>query len=136
MHSPEWIRKNGGQPNTITDKPYPDPEAFNAWLLSMIGTPENAGIVILISRTLEVCILSTAQQLSFRGYDVYVLKEASNIYDLADVSSLIRYNIDYKDILFNTSHREFVKLINWGKFKVIIETDLLEKEKYDLSELV
>lgn len=116
MHSPEWIRKDGGLP-------YQDPGAFNCWLQSTIGTPIQAGVVILLGLTLDVCVLCVAQQLSFRGYDVRILKEASDIYDLDDVAELTEAGIDYKEILFKTSHREFAKLISWSTVKLKLLSD-------------
>lgn len=121
MHSPEWVRGNGCDSLKKPGIPYQDSEAFNNWLISTIGTPENAGMVVLIGLTLDVCVLCTAQQLSFRGYDVRVLKEGSDIYDLEDVAILTKNNIDYKDVLFSTSHREFARLINWNELKPMLE---------------
>jgi nicotinamidase-related amidase len=125
MHSPEWIRENGGNPLKKAGHPYQDPEAFNHWLRSTIGSPENAGLVVLIGLTLDVCVLCTAQQLSFRGYDVRILNEGSDIYDLDDVAILT------KNILFSTSHREFSRLITWEKFQVIIKHSIHKNIEYN-----
>lgn len=127
MHSPEWVRDGGGDATATPGYPYQNPAAFDQWLHDTIGSPDQTGMVVLIGLTLEVCVLSTAQQLSFRGYDVHILKEASDIYDLADVEALTKNHIDYKEILFKTSHREFAKLIAWNTLKLEFENNLPHK---------
>ncbi len=75
MHSPVWVRKNGGRAGVVPGLPYPDPGGFNQWLLDRIGPPQNESPVILIGLTLDCCILCTAQELEFRGYQVRFLVE-------------------------------------------------------------
>lgn len=78
MHSPVWIRENIGVSNKKPGKPYPDPKAFEEWLFSTVGKPEDIEEVILIGLTANCCILSTAQELSARGYKVKILNEATD----------------------------------------------------------
>ncbi|MCA9353623.1 isochorismatase family protein [Candidatus Nomurabacteria bacterium] len=80
MNSPEWIRKGRGDKDAVPELPYPDPESFTKWLIETVGTPVEKNKIVLIGLTLDCCVLSTAQDLTFRGYDVYVLSEAVDVY--------------------------------------------------------
>lgn len=80
MNSPIWTRKNIGEESKKPGLPYQDPTSFQKWLLKTIGSPSKAGKIILIGLTLDCCVLSTAQELNWRAYDVYVLSEAVDTY--------------------------------------------------------
>ncbi len=80
MNSPIWIRKNGGNPNKKPGYPYQDTKAFTRWLNKTIGSPSQVDLVVLFGLTLDCCVFCTAQELYFRGYDVRVLKEATDTY--------------------------------------------------------
>ncbi len=77
MNSPIWTRENIGDPDLPPGEPYPDPSAFEAWLKRNAGEPEGVTI-ILFGLTLDCCVLCTAQELSFRGYEVYILEEGTD----------------------------------------------------------
>ena len=77
MNSPIWVRENIGDPDLPPGEPYPDPSAFKGWLKRNAGEPGDA-TMILYGLTLDCCVLCTAQELSFRGYEVYVLKEGTD----------------------------------------------------------
>ncbi|MFW3146956.1 MAG: hypothetical protein ACMUIE_09115 [Thermoplasmatota archaeon] len=79
MNSPVWTRKGIGDPETIPGEPYPDPGGFEEWLEGAVGGPDEAGIVVVFGLTLDRCVLCTVQELSFRGYDVRVLIEATDL---------------------------------------------------------
>lgn len=75
MNSPIWIRENIGVNDKEPGLPYPDSKAFGKWLEDNVGKP-NEVTPVLIGLTIDCCVLSTAQELSWRGYRPIVLKEA------------------------------------------------------------
>ncbi len=79
MNDPTWIRKNGGVQEEEPGEPYQDPAAFDDWLERNVGTYEEVDLLVLFGLTADRCILCTAQQLAFRGYDVRVLSEATDV---------------------------------------------------------
>lgn len=79
MNSPLWVRTNGGDKNKEPGLPYQNTEAFSNWLNDVIGSPQNTEIV-LIGLTTDCCVLSTAQELNWRGYDVKILSEGTDTY--------------------------------------------------------
>lgn len=80
MHSPIWIRNNGGIPDVLPGVPQPKPELFSEWLISLLGPAHPDLEVVLIGLTLDCCILCTAQELAFRGYRVKFLVEGVDTY--------------------------------------------------------
>ena len=72
MNSPVWTRDNAGIKDAEPGLPRPDMDAFKSWLEDTIGQP---GPVILVGLTLDRCILSTAQELTYLGYQVKVIEE-------------------------------------------------------------
>lgn len=76
MNSPVWTRKNKGDPEIEPGEPYPDPGRFNEWLLDHIGPPSR---VIIFGLTADCCVLCTVQELRFRGYEPFVLSEATDV---------------------------------------------------------
>ncbi len=77
MNSPVWVRENGGDPDRPPGEPYQDGAAFERWLERNAGKPDDV-TMILYGLTLDCCVLCTAQELSFRGYEVYVLEEGTD----------------------------------------------------------
>ena len=75
MNSPVWTRDNAGIKDAEPGLPRPDMDAFKNWLEDTIGQP---GPVILVGLTLDRCILSTAQELTYLGYQVKVLEEGTD----------------------------------------------------------
>jgi hypothetical protein len=80
MNSPIWIRENRGVPGKPAGIPYPDPVAFSDWTKVVLGTPVDNNAIVLIGLTLDCCILCTAQELKFRGYQIRFLVEGLDTY--------------------------------------------------------
>lgn len=100
MHSPLWVRENGGVAAKAPGEPYQDPKRFTNWLKTVVGPPQNDHAVVLIGLTLDCCILCTAQELFFRGYRVHFLIEGVDSYSGSQGE---------KQSLFNSP------LANWGE---------------------
>lgn len=80
MNSPIWTRKNIGDQNKKPGLPYQDPRAFTKWLNSTIGKPNSLDEIVLIGLTIDCCVFCTAQELTFRSYNVKILKEGVDVY--------------------------------------------------------
>ncbi|MDP3881579.1 MAG: isochorismatase family protein [Nanoarchaeota archaeon] len=80
MNSPIWTRKNIGNPNRRPGIPVQDTKAFTAWLAKTIGKPEDSDIIVLVGLTLDCCVFCTAQELTFRAYNVRILEEGVDVY--------------------------------------------------------
>lgn len=76
MHNPTWVRKNIGVPNAELGKEYQDPELFNQWIEHHF--PDKSNPIVIFGETMECCLLSVAQELYFRGYNVFILYEATD----------------------------------------------------------
>jgi len=79
MNSPIWTRKNIGEQDKEPGLPYEDPVAFGEWLDKVVGKPNDVEVV-LIGLTIDCCVLCTSQELSMRGYKVYILEEGVDPY--------------------------------------------------------
>ena len=79
MNDPTRVRKNGGISEKEPGEPYQDPAAFDKWLKKNVGSYEDVDLLILFGLTADRCVLCTAQQLAFRGYDLKVLTEATDV---------------------------------------------------------
>ncbi|MEN8198632.1 MAG: hypothetical protein ABFR63_01035 [Thermodesulfobacteriota bacterium] len=80
MHSPVWVRENGGLAGKTPGPPYPDPTGLGHWLTDLMGPPEKSSPLVIIGLTLDCCVLCTAQELFFRGYRVEFLVEGVDCY--------------------------------------------------------
>ena len=80
MNSPIWVRKNIGNAMKKPSYPYQDTKSFTKWLDETIGKPNEVGLVILFGLTTDCCVFCTCQELYFRGYNVRILKEATDTY--------------------------------------------------------
>ncbi len=78
--SPAWTRMGAGQADQRPGQPYPAPDAFSAWLTTTIGAPSADQEIILVGLMLEICVVSTLQELKYRGYRVKVLSEGVDTY--------------------------------------------------------
>ena len=106
MHNPLWTRENIGVADQPIGKEYQSPELFNRWVSHHF--PEKTIPIVLFGETMECCLLNVAQELYFRGYDLFVLYEATDpmaarqIYkdDIIHHSSLSLYTkcITFKDL--------------------------------------
>lgn len=113
MNSPEWIRKGRGDKDAVPELPYPDPESFTKWLNETIGVPEEKNKIVLIGLTLDCCVLSTAQDLTFRGYDVYVLNEAVDVYSgNQEEKEYLLKNVPLKNWADGMTFEELKNIIN------------------------
>lgn len=101
MNSPIWIRKNIGEANKKPGLPYQGPKEFTDWLNKVVGKPEEIDLVILIGLTLDCCVFSTAQELTWRGYKIKILKEGVDTYT---------GSLKEKEIILN-----HYPLINWAE---------------------
>ncbi|WP_373288901.1 hypothetical protein [Microlunatus endophyticus] len=73
--SPAWTRSGAGDEHVEPGPAEPDPDGFTAWLDRTIGRPDPERTVVVVGLMLEVCVLSTLQELTFRGYRPSVLLE-------------------------------------------------------------
>jgi len=77
MNSPAWTRENAGNGKKKAGALYADPLGFTRWLNVGPSHPDSTKI-ILFGLTLDCCVLCTAQELMFRGYEVYILDEGTD----------------------------------------------------------
>lgn len=78
--SPAWTRAGAGNPAAEPGPPEPDPHGFTQWLVRTIGPPDPARTVVIVGLMLGVCVLSTLQELTFRGYHPSLLLEGVDTY--------------------------------------------------------
>lgn len=109
MNSPIWVRKNIGLANKKPGIPYQDTKAFNKRLEKTIGKPEEVGEIILFGLTVDCCVLCTAQELSWRGYDVKIIEEGVDTYS-GDPQ-------EKQQILNNYPLMNWAKPISWATLK-------------------
>jgi nicotinamidase-related amidase len=107
MNSPIWVRENIGIVDKEPGLPYQDIEGFTRWLDENIGLPKDV-TPILIGLTIDCCVLSTAQELSWRGYSPIVLSEG------VDHAS---GKLEDKDKIFETPLTNWADVINWSDLK-------------------
>ena len=79
MNYPIWTRDGIGDPSAVPGEPYQDPWAFGKWLTDSIGSRERIDSVVLVGLTADCCVLSTVQELRWRGYRVQVLMEGTDV---------------------------------------------------------
>jgi nicotinamidase-related amidase len=109
MNSPAWVRENIGDPDREPGIPYPDPRGLSAWLESSIGSPGEAGPVVLFGLTLDRCVLCTAQELRFRGYNVRILAEGTDTASGSQEEK--RYLLEHPPVTY------WARPITWGELK-------------------
>ncbi|MBU6389841.1 isochorismatase family protein [Patescibacteria group bacterium] len=114
MNSPIWVRENGGDSENAPGLPYQDTHGFSEWLMTVVGSPEESEEVVLIGLTMDCCVLCTAQELTFRGYRVYMLYEGTDPYSGDDCE---------KEYLANHS-----PLTNWAEIITWKELSLKLRE--------
>lgn len=78
--SPVWIRAQGGVAAALPGAPYPDPQAFDAWLHTVIGPPTPTDEIVIMGLMLEICVLATLQELHYRGYNAKLLLDGVDTY--------------------------------------------------------
>ncbi len=109
MNSPVWTRKNIGLANKKPGLPFQDTNAFDKWLNKNVGKPKDLNEVVLIGLTSDCCVLCTAQELSWRGYNVRILEEAVDNYSGNPQEK--------KQILYNPPLTNWAKAISWKTLK-------------------
>ncbi|MBU1252091.1 MAG: isochorismatase family protein [Nanoarchaeota archaeon] len=112
MNSPIWTRRNIGIKDAKPGIPYQDSKKFNQWLSKTIGKPKEKE-VILIGLTTDCCVLCTAQELSWRGYKVRILEEATDTYSGKEKEKA--------QLLKNPPLINWTKSISWKELKEILE---------------
>lgn len=110
MNSPSWTRNNAGFAERPAGEPRVAAEEFSHWLTQTVGPAKQGVEVALIGLTLDCCVLSTAQELYYRGYKPYFLVEAVDTYNGLQ---------EEKNFLFKTPLSMWGQPIRWE--------DLLEK---------
>ena len=111
MNSPVWIRgKSAGSKKTAV-MPLPDPEKFTRWLTDTAGKPGEVRPVV-IGLTIDCCVLSTVQELSWRGYRPIVLKEG------VDAAS---GKIKERDAILNLVIKNWAEIMTWPGLKKLLE---------------
>ncbi len=108
MNSPIWIRDGIGDKNKIPGKPYPDSNAFGAWVEQNIGKP-GAVRPIIFGLTIDCCVLSTVQEFRWRGFEPVVIKEA--------VDHASGKAEDRNIILEKTAIRWWAEIFDWEDFR-------------------
>jgi nicotinamidase-related amidase len=93
--SPAWTQLCGA-----------DPSGLSAWLLATLGPPCAELEVVVVGLMLEVCVLSTLQELKYRGYPLKIL------YDGVDTYS---GNPDQKKALFDALFPFWATPVHWDE---------------------
>lgn len=106
--SPAWTRDGAGQAAQLPGAPYPAPDAFSSWLTATIGPPTAQQQIILVGLILEICVISTLQELRYRGYDVKLLFEGVDTYS---------GNLEQKRVLFETLFPFWGQPIFWTEIE-------------------
>ncbi len=109
MNSPIWIRDNIGNPDKKPGLPYQDPQAFTKWLNKTISKPDRLDAVVLIGLTADCCVFCTAQELSWRDYNVKVLTEG--------VATYSGNEKEKEMILTNPPFTNWAERISWKSLK-------------------
>lgn len=104
MNSPIWIRENIGNPEKIAGLPYQDTEKFGKWLLENFGDPKEV-TPILFGLTIDCCVLSTLQELNWRGYYPKVIYEGVDHYKATEES---------KKMAIDSVINNWAEVIHWN----------------------
>lgn len=107
MNSPIWTRENAGNPNKAPGLPYQAPKEFGEWLSENIGERGKVQPIVF-GLTIDCCVLSTLQELSWRGYYPMVLDEGVDHYSGKS---------EDKKMALNTVVSNWAKIVNWEKLK-------------------
>jgi len=79
MNSPIWTRAGAGMEMDEPGLPFQDPGGFGKWLLKHVGNRDEISDVIVFGLTADCCVLSVVQEFKWRGYEVSVLAEATDV---------------------------------------------------------
>lgn len=113
MNSPIWIRKNIGNSKKKPGLPYQNPKSFTKWLKKNIGNPKKINVIILIGLTIDCCVTFVAQELTWRGYKVKILKDA--------VDTFIYAGKKEKETVLNIIQaNHWADIISWDELKKML----------------
>ncbi|HEY4523518.1 MAG TPA: hypothetical protein VJK04_01440, partial [Candidatus Paceibacterota bacterium] len=87
--------------------PYQDTKAFGKWLDKNIGKPAEV-TPVLFGLTLDCCVLSTLQELNWRGYYPLVLAEGVDHY---------RGTREDKKNILKSAVTNWAKVVYWDNLK-------------------
>lgn len=107
MNSPIWTRENIGNPNKTAGLPHETPNEFGEWLNKNVGERGKIQPVVF-GLTIDCCVLSTLQELSWRGYYPMVLKDGVDHYDGKP---------EDKEMALTAVVSNWAKIINWEELK-------------------
>ncbi len=112
MNSPLWTRSGIGDQNREPGLPSQDTTAFDSWLKANIGAPEDINGVVIFGLTADCCVLALVQELRWRGYDISVLSDATDVRsgDLAEKQKF----------LSDPPFTFWGKSIDWERLKTIL----------------
>jgi nicotinamidase-related amidase len=79
MNSPIWTRAGAGIVLEDPGPPFQDPGSFGNWLLQHVGNRDGVASVVVFGLTADCCVLAVVQELRWRGYEVSVLSEATDV---------------------------------------------------------
>ena len=105
MNSPIWTRENIGNPDKEPGLPYQDTKAFGKWLEENVGKPEEV-TPIVFGITIDCCVLSTLQELNWRGYYPKVIYEGTDHYDGTKES---------KDAVIKSTLTNRAEVVHWDE---------------------
>ncbi|MFW6109931.1 MAG: hypothetical protein ACOC6Q_00685 [Patescibacteria group bacterium] len=77
MNSPIWVRENIGNEDAEPGLPYQDTAKFGKWLEKNVGDREKV-IPVVFGLTVDCCVLSTLQELNWRGYYPLLIEEGTD----------------------------------------------------------
>lgn len=107
MNSPIWVRENIGDSTKPPGLPYQDTAGFGKWLDENVGNPDEV-VPVVFGLTIDCCVLSTLQELSWRGYYPVVLKEGVDHYS---------GKLEDRDKILETPVPNWAEVINWRELK-------------------
>ena len=110
MNSPLWTRDNAGISGVQPGLPRQDVPGFSKWLDENVGKREDI-TPVLFGLTIDCCVLSTAQELNWRGYYPVVLKEGVDHYSGMS---------DKKESVIITPLPNWAKVITWDELHPLL----------------
>ncbi len=110
MNSPLWVRENIGEMSLPAGVPLQDVGGFSAWLEASMGEPGEV-VPVLFGLTVDCCVLSTAQELSWRGYEPLVLKEGVDHFN---------GTADDKEKVLATTLCNWAEPVTWEELKQLL----------------
>ena len=113
MHNPTWIRSNNHNESKNPHFPHPDPQAFTQWLNDHVGIATKDLRVVIFGETLDVCVYALAQELYHRGYNVYILYEATD--------PMFERHLYKHDIAYHSGLSVYATIIHFDDLKHMID---------------